>query len=90
MRRVFREGPSPEASSTDLSVSVLFQIFSEENQFISCLPVWFHMVLNHATFSMLAIIFDASPVGLVAILCQDNHVVAYASRSLTVVEQRYT
>ncbi len=36
------------------------------------------------------IIVDASPVGLGAILCQDNHVVAYASRSLTPVEQRYS
>ncbi len=36
------------------------------------------------------IIVDARPVGLGAILCQDNHVVAYASRSLTPVEQRYS
>ena len=36
------------------------------------------------------IIVDASPVGLGAILCQDNHVVAYASRSLPPVEQRYS
>lgn len=36
------------------------------------------------------ILVDASPVGLGAILCQDNRVVAYASRSLTPVEQRYS
>jgi hypothetical protein len=36
------------------------------------------------------IIVDVSPVGLGAILCQDNLVVAYASRSLSPVEQRYS
>lgn len=33
---------------------------------------------------------DASPVGLGAILCQENKIVAYASRSLSPVEQRYS
>lgn len=33
---------------------------------------------------------DASPVGLGAILCQENKIVAYARRSLSPVEQRYS
>ena len=33
---------------------------------------------------------DASPLRLGAILCQENRVVAYASRSLSPVEQRYS
>ncbi|MCG8094404.1 MAG: DDE-type integrase/transposase/recombinase [Candidatus Thiodiazotropha endolucinida] len=33
---------------------------------------------------------DASPVGLGAILCQENKIVAYASRALSPVEQRYS
>ena len=33
---------------------------------------------------------DASPVGLAAILSQDNKIVAYASRALSPVEQRYS
>ena len=33
---------------------------------------------------------DASPVGLDTILVQDGRTVAYASRALTPVEQRYT
>ena len=36
------------------------------------------------------ILVDASPVGLGAILCQENRVVAYANRSLSPVEQRYS
>ena len=36
------------------------------------------------------ILVDASPVGLGSILCQENRVVAYASRSLSPVEQRYS
>ncbi|CAB4008646.1 hypothetical protein BSL78_21779 [Paramuricea clavata] len=36
------------------------------------------------------IIVDDSPVGLGAIFCQDQRIVAYASRSLTPVEQRYS
>ena len=36
------------------------------------------------------ILVDASPVGLGAILCQENRVVADASRSLSPVEQRYS
>lgn len=38
----------------------------------------------------LKIIVDASPVGLGGILTQDNHVLSYASRSLTDVESRYS
>ena len=38
----------------------------------------------------LTIIVDASPVGLGGILTQDNHVLSYASRSLTEVESRYS
>ena len=33
---------------------------------------------------------DAIPVGLAAILCQENKIVAYASRALSPVEQRYS
>ena len=33
---------------------------------------------------------DASPVGLAAILCQGNKIVAYASCALSLVEQRYS
>ena len=33
---------------------------------------------------------DASPVGLAAILSQDNKIIAYASRALSPVEQRYS
>ena len=33
---------------------------------------------------------DASPVGLAAILCQENKIVAYASCALSPVEQRYS
>lgn len=33
---------------------------------------------------------DGSPVGLGAILCQENKIVAYASRALSPVEQRYS
>lgn len=36
------------------------------------------------------IVVDASPVGLGAILSQEGKIVAYASRSLTQVEQRYS
>ena len=36
------------------------------------------------------ILVDASPVGFGAILCQENRIVAYASRSLSPVEQRYS
>lgn len=33
---------------------------------------------------------DASPVGLAGILSQDNKIIAYASRALSPVEQRYS
>lgn len=36
------------------------------------------------------VVVDASPVGLGAILSQEGKIVAYASRSLTQVEQRYS
>ena len=36
------------------------------------------------------LLVDASPVGLGALLIQNDHVVAYASKSLTAVEQRYS
>ena len=36
------------------------------------------------------IILDASPVGLGAILTQDNKVLSYASRAVTEVESRYS
>jgi hypothetical protein len=37
-----------------------------------------------------AILVDASPVGVAGILSQENKPVAYASRALTSVEQRYS
>ena len=36
------------------------------------------------------VLVDASPVGIGAILCQDDKVVCYASRALSAVEQRYS
>jgi hypothetical protein len=36
------------------------------------------------------VIVDASPVGLAALLTQNNKIVSYASRALTSVEQRYS
>lgn len=39
---------------------------------------------------MVELIVDASPVGLGAILTQENKVVAYASRSLSSIESRYS
>lgn len=36
------------------------------------------------------LLVDASPVGLGALLTQNHRVVAYASKSLTAVEQRYS
>ena len=33
---------------------------------------------------------DASPAGLAAIMSQDNKIIAYASRALSPVEQRYS
>lgn len=35
-------------------------------------------------------VVDASPVGLAALLTQDNKIIAHASRSLTDVETRYS
>ena len=36
------------------------------------------------------LIVDASPVGLAALLTQDNKIIAYANRPLTHVENRYS
>ena len=36
------------------------------------------------------VLVDASPVGIGAILCQDDKVISYASRALSSVEQRYS
>ena len=36
------------------------------------------------------VLVDASPVGIGAILCQDDKVVSYASRALSSVDQRYS
>ena len=50
----------------------------------------FQVMAFFDTNKEVTLLVDASPIGLGAVLSQDNQVVAYASRSLSDVEQRYS